>query len=156
MSDWFELPQGLPNNLLELINSESPGWKIRWGYSLQLEHGLMGYFPALFSGTKHVVISLDKSVIEEVWKSLSPRRSKLDTDLYYVNESLGVGFHIGGTQDYLLKRAVPFRFLTRERLAELFETTAKPFQWAPGLIGEDMTREEFAETLQAALADSRE
>lgn len=49
MSDWFELPQGLPNNLLELINSESPGWKIRWGYSLQLEHGLMGYFPALFS-----------------------------------------------------------------------------------------------------------
>lgn len=150
--DWFELPPGTPENLKELIDAGSDGWKIRWGYSLQLKHGLMGYFPALYAGTDQVVASLDKAVIEEVWRSLSPRSSKLDVSLFYVNEQTGVGYAIEGVEDYFLRRSVPFRFLTRERLDEMKKAQGeKLFRWAPGLIGNDMTKEEFAETLQAAL-----
>ena len=145
-----KLPEGTPENLAELLNVNQQGYELRTGYSLQLKHGLMGYFPALYKGTRNIVVTLDHQIMQEVWKTLSPRRSQLDESQFYVNEQTGVCYPMLGTSKYEQEESKPIVFLTKDEFQQLIAADPHPFEWAPGLIGNDMSKAEFRQTLEAA------
>lgn len=140
-----------PQNLLKLIQGDQNGYVIKTGYSLQLEHSLMGYFPAICRDTQNVVVTFDLKLIEDVWHSLSPRQSQLNKTKFYVNKRAGICFPITGTSDYDMERSEAIYFLTRERFEELMAEQESPFSWAPGLFSDEMSLEEFRETIEAAM-----
>ena len=133
-----------------LLNQE--GFELAIGYSLELTHGLMAYFPAIFAGTTRIVFVFDLELLEAVWGMLSPRRSTVNKTLFYVNHSKGVAFPVSVREplEELLKRT-PAPVLTRSEFDQITADGVIPFAWAPGLIGDDMSFAEFQEALQAAL-----
>lgn len=144
-----------PENLKALIESNPEGYKLRFIFSLQLKHGLMGYFPAIVAGSRRVVLTLDKEALMKVWKSLSPRSSEMVTSLAYVNEETMTAYPILGTNKYDLEESKPQFLFSKEelelRLRCKNDMGGEPyFKWAPGLIGDEMSRAEFIETLEAA------
>ena len=141
---------GLPKNIKEVVDGNYEGYKLRRGYFLQLKHGLMGFFPAIIPGEDRVVVSLDPELLREVWAILPPRRSEMVSNLFYVNEELGVGFPILETNDFGMESSRPDKMLTREEFSALIAAEPTPFRWARGLVGNDMTREEFLETIKEA------
>jgi hypothetical protein len=147
------LPKDTPENLAELLKGSQQGYEIRTGYSLQLKHGLMGYFPALYKGTRDIVVAFDRQLAQEVWKTMSPRQSKLDEGRFYVNDQIGICYPILGTTKYEEEESKPIVFLTREEFTGLMAADQHPFEWAPGLIGNDMSLAEFRQTLEAAVRD---
>lgn len=145
----------VPENLQELLDSGETGYVLKEAHFLQLKHGLMGFFPALVGDTKRIVISTDRSVVEEAWKKLPPRRSELVTANFYVNDSLNVAFPMLGTSRYDNERSKPLQLLEREEFERLAASGgAEAFRWAPGLISDDMTQEEFMRTIDAARASA--
>ena len=144
-----KLPNGTPANLTGLLRGGQQGYELRYGYSLELEHSLMGYFPALFKGTRTIVVVFDLGLIEKVWETLSTRQSKLNTSLFAVNFQTGVCYPITGVTEYDLKTSKAMLFLTREEFGQLTAADSHPFEWAPGLIGDDMSLAEFRQTLEA-------
>ena len=143
-----------PENLKALIESNREGYKLRFIFSLQLKHGLMGYFPAIVASSRRVLLTLNKEALVAVWKSLSPRRSEMLTSLAYVNEELMLAYPVLGASNFDLKDSEPQLLFSKEEL-ELRLMTAKKggepyFKWAPGLISNDMSRAEFIETLEAS------
>ena len=47
-------------------------------------------------------------------------------------------------------RAVPLHLLTEKEFQDLISKCEHPFKWAPGLISNDMSSEEFLETIESA------
>lgn len=138
--------QGRPKNLLELLKGPETAYEIKQGYWLQLEHGLMGFFPAIFADDrKRLVITLDKELIVKVWRMLSPRRSKIGENLFYVVKDLGVAY--ANIDDKEMSE--PDRYLTQEEFDQLTaDESARPFAWAPGLLGADMSEEDFIRSIE--------
>ncbi|MDE2311749.1 MAG: hypothetical protein KGJ93_01495 [Patescibacteria group bacterium] len=146
-------PKGTPANLAELLKGNQQGYEIRTGYSLQLKHGLMGYFPAIYKQTEgraDIVVTFDRELMQEVWKTMSPRRSQLDESQFFVNQQTGVCYPMLGNTKYEQEHSEPIVFLTREEFVQLMAADPHPFEWAPGLIGNDMSLAEFRQTLEAA------
>ena len=143
----------LSRTLNEALQDQK-GFELRVGYSLELSHGLAGYYPAIFTGTKRIVLVFDKGLLETVWKMLSPRRSEINENLYYVNYSEGIAFPITTRQrlEELLS-GTPVKVLTQGEFEQITADGAVPFSWAPGLIGDYMSSQEFVETLLAALEE---
>lgn len=139
-----------PPNLFEALKGGLEGFRIETGYSLELVHGLWGYFPAIYAGTRWIVVTFDQALIEDVWKGLSPRKSKMNATKFHVSDELGICYPILGDSEYDQEQSKPIRFLTRQRFQELTAGGDPAFEWAPGLIGPDMTLEEFRKTVEAA------
>jgi len=139
-----------PKTLKELVGKENHnGFRLAVGHFAELDHGLMGNFPAIESESKEMIITTDFELLKQICATLSPRRFKFGTQLIYVNPETGIAYSMLGTDEEALERATPFQTLTQVRFQELSQKE-KPFKWAPGLVGNDMTPEEFVETLQAA------
>ena len=136
----------VPANLTELMEQSQADYKLQKAYFLELEHGLMGFFPAIFRGTERIVITTDHALLQEIWRNLPPRQSKMRSNNFLVNDDLRVGFPIleDGQENY----SKPQRLLMREEFESLGPTA---FEWAPGLIGNDMNHEEFLRTLDVAI-----
>lgn len=140
----------MAENLKQLIENRShTGFKLVIGFYAELKHGLWGCFPAIESGTGEMIFTTDPDLIKRVCENLPPRRFNFGTQILYVNEETGVAFSVIGTKDHELEKATPFQLLTQRRFDELMRME-KPFKWAPGLVGDDMSAEEFRETLEAA------
>ena len=144
-------------NHKELFNQDLAGWKIANAYFLELAHGLMGFFPAIFNDEqKEMFLCLEKPLIEDVCKHLPPRRCKINEIQVLVNETKGLAFTLDRIKEELYSdkenKDTHIRVLTRQEFNRLTaKPRAKPFKWAPGLIGNDMNHEEFMETIQEAL-----
>jgi hypothetical protein len=143
--------------LRELLGKDLVGFSLQTAYSLQLDHGLMGYFPAINRTNKGIVITISRELIEKVWRGMSPRRSKLDTFIVLYDDAsktaynlYGIDTHLTAEESLSIKKEEPV--LTEDEFTSLTKGGAFPFQWAPGLVAKDMSREEFAETIEAALA----
>lgn len=140
---------GVPLNLHELLKGDTSEWPIKEFYFLELQHGLMGFFPAILESEKRVVIAIDHDVILRVLTMLTPRRSKLVTNRGYVNERLGILYPILGDNALLQEDSKPQKFVAVSEFNSLTSNGANPFIWAPGLVGTDMTTKDFRETLEA-------
>jgi hypothetical protein len=126
-------------------------FRLAIGHYAELQHGLMGTFPAIESESGEVVMTTDPELLKRVCATLPPRQFKFGTQLIYVNILTGVAYSILGTTELALEKAIPFQTLTQTRFEELIKQK-RPFKWAPGLVGNDMTAEEFKETLEVAAA----
>jgi len=88
---------------------------------------------------------------------LTPRKCKVSELRVLANEEQDIAFDLGLINEKRLDGTpgedAHLIVLTRERFDELVAESGKksPFKWAPGLVGDDMNREEFVETLQLAL-----
>lgn len=127
---------GVPDTLFELLKGDwQKEYRIVPVYFLELSHGVMGFFPAVFSSdTKRIIFTTDLRLLERVWQTLEPRHPKLRSQLAYVNEKLGIAYmepespSMRGNQE-------PHKFLTVAEFDDLVKTEERPFQWAFGLIG---------------------
>jgi hypothetical protein len=143
-----------PMTLKELIEKgDHAGFRLMVGYYVELTHGLMGFFPAIESQSEKMVVTVDPELLKRVWKTLTPRRSKASTQLTYANAETGVAYFIPEKYQQL-EESKPFGILTYGRFDELMAGPKPAFKWAPGLIGPGMSKKEFEETLQAALAEA--
>lgn len=133
-----------------LEKGDHTGFRLAVGYCVALKHGLMGFFPAIESESCEMVTTIDLELLKRVWKTLTPRRSELQTQLLYVNPNTGVAFSILGSDEYNLEKSEQYQILTQARFDELVRGKKPAFKWAPGLVGDDMSRTEFLETLVAA------
>ncbi len=124
-------------------------WEIKEYYYLQLDPGLMGFFTASFVGSKRVVITTDIELAKEAWGTMTPRKSKLSHNLGHVNEQLGIVYPILGDDQYDKEDSKPLQLFTRAEFEELLAVSPHPFQWAPGLLGNDMNADEFRELISS-------
>lgn len=141
----------VPKTLFDVLQlPDKSGYELVICYSLQLRHSLMGYFPAVFAGNlARIVTTPDLSLLKKVWAMLTPRDSKVDITLFYVNKQLMVGYAMNDASEYNLKQRKPEKLLTQEEFDQL-TTGENPFRWAPGLIGRDMNAEEFWQIIEEA------
>lgn len=145
------MDKSYPANLQLLLDQNPDGswqkdWKIVPVFFLELQHSLMGFFPACFDKEKRIVFTTEKELILEVWKTLSPRRSKLQEVLFYVHKTEPVGYE--AEPHYLSKEdCKPDQLLTVEEFKKLLPGDLR---WANGLISNDMSPEEFTQTIAAA------
>jgi hypothetical protein len=134
-----------PANLKDLKEDKEAfsRYQIKSCYYLELVHGLMGFFPAIINGTKRMIVTTDKDLIVKIWEKLSPRKSKMNDDFFYVHEDGLVGYpakHWTGDDS----KSIACHLMAEEE----FEILTNPFEWAPGLIGSDMSHEEFIKTIK--------
>lgn len=140
---------GVPLNLFELLKSDASAWPIKDFYLLELKHGLMGFFPAIVKSEKRPIITTDRALLLRIWPMLSPRKSQVTKNLGYVNETLGLLYPILGNDEFYQEESKPQKLLTVEEFERVTRDGANPFGWAPGLIGDDMSHEDFRETIEA-------
>lgn len=125
------------SQLHQLLKTELNDWTLRSGYYLQLDHGLMGVFPALMRHTRKVVVCLREDLIRNVAAHLPARPFKVSYDSFLVNEKTRVAFSLSGLSsipEEAFKRGV-CRLLTDEEFQVLVgKRRQSPFMWAPGLL----------------------
>jgi len=147
---------GVPATLFELLkgNWEKEGYKLTKVYYLSLKHGLMGFFPAVFSlDKKRMIFVTDLHLLEKVWQILEPSEAKIGETIAYFNSELGIGY-ADAKEQYEREEREPFQALTTVEFKSL-ESKVKPFRWAPGLFGGGISRESFLKQLteQASILD---
>jgi hypothetical protein len=136
----------VPENLKKLMEGDQTGYQLHTGYILELQHGLMGFFPAIFKTTKKIVVMLDLELLKKVAATLTPRPFTITSNIFQVNQKLGVAYPmLTNTED-----SKPQVVLTDAELNRLTAEDSHPFEWAPGLIGSGMTKKEFLQTLEHA------
>ena len=138
-----------------LALTDLAGWRVADGYWAQLAHGLCGTFPALFresgEGDGEMFVCLDKEVLQGALGFLTPRALRISKNLVLANETLGLAFDLTAlcNQRDMGRESEPLRLFTANDLRA--KGDSKFFQWAPGLIGNDMSAAEFKQTLLLAL-----
>ena len=152
-----------PLNLRCLLKGDTEGYLLKVAYSLQLGHSLMGYFPAILCGSEkegkdgrrigRIIVTTDLKLIRKVWTTLSSEESKLDTDLYYVNEKHSIGYRIPQSVDSL-DEIEPITLLTQAEFDDLVAKTPHPFKWVFGLIGGNINRKEFLRAIRIAIREA--
>ncbi len=106
----------------------------------------MGSFPAIVADSGEMVICLDVELIKRIAECLPPRQFKIGTFLAITCIETGDCFD---ASDRLNSETESFRALKEHEVEELL-SRGDAFRWRPGLVGDDMSPEEFLATLQAA------
>lgn len=128
--------EGNPANLFELLKKDpkEQGYRLEKVFYLQLTHGLMAFFPAVIDAEKRVIACLDRNLLVEVWKTLEPRASKMDSQICYVNEQKGIAYP-NVDEQYEQERLKPEKIFTRNEYEGIQKKIPGAITWAPGLIG---------------------
>lgn len=128
----------VPVNLFELMKGDwkADGFVSGLVYCLELRHGLMGFFPAIFSaGKKRIVFVTDLQLLERVWVMLDPCEARINEVRAYIHPDKALFYvhKVGINQE----EEVPRRLLTENEFDKLAGQRRKkvPFEWAPGLLG---------------------
>lgn len=127
---------GVPATLFELLKGNwQKEYELKMLYFLELSHGLLGFFPAVFSSDgNRIVVTTDLRLLERVWGMLEPRHAKLRKVLAYVNERLNIAYLETELPSDRENRE-PCKLLTAAEFDGLVKTEEWPFRWAFGLIG---------------------
>jgi len=126
-------------SLAEKLGKDLMGYQLAWGYHLELEHGLMGFFPAVVRNdeieNEPIAICLNKTSLRKVWDRLEARPAKIGRTLLLVTPDQDKGFSVTAFANYIggSRKPGPMPVLTDEALNKLCELE-KPFAWACGLI----------------------
>ena len=137
-------------NLQQLLDGGLHGYRLETGYYIQtrLDFGLTGFFPAIFGGSKKIVVTTDHDLILDVWGTLTPRKSQVANVNLYVNSETGVAFPVFGYTRALNEKSTPHELLSREKFEKLIAGGKSSFQWTDGYIGGDVSREEFNQLIE--------
>lgn len=151
-------------NHQELFGQDLSDWKLAMAYQLELQHSLMGFFPAILADVpadEELFICLDKDLLIEIAKLLPKRRFQVTKFKVLANENKGIAFDlkvVSRTESRFEKITdTDLPILTSAKFNKIVSEAQNgkcPFKWAPGLISSDMTQEEFEETLKSALKET--
>jgi hypothetical protein len=146
---------------LELFNVDLTSWKLTWAYHLELDHSLMGFFPAEFKDEdrRDIIVCLDPSLLAQVGSFLKPRECKIVGSKVLANESESIAFDLSvivdGRYDDEPIAKNKLTLFTSDRLNKLMDTEHRddiPFRWSPGLYGgRSINTEEFKAMIQRSL-----
>lgn len=125
---------GVPLNSFEFLKADTTGYAPATVYHAELKHGLMGYFPAIFSGTKRIVYTTDIALMRRVWELLPRRDAVLRSLVAHVNPERGIGYFFPSEQA-LQEESGPLQLLTEKEFDEIVELPSVPFDWSRGLMG---------------------
>jgi len=112
--------------LNELLGKDLAGYKLVVGKFMELDHQLMGYFPAIFSKSRSEAIFVDEAVYQAAEARLEKRPFKTHNFAYLLEPEGKGGFVVEGSG--ILKRTRT-EVYTKEDL-----DTHVPIEWAPGLL----------------------
>lgn len=132
----MDVELGVPATLFELLKGGrgAAGFSLGKVYFLELRHGLMGFFPAIFSADEgRIVVTANLELLERVWQMLEPHEANLRTATAYINETRGI-FYVDRERQIDREEEVPRRLLTPEEFDSL-AGEERPFEWAFGLMG---------------------
>lgn len=116
--------------LADLFDHDLSGWKITECHFLELEHDLMGTFPAV-NGDDEIIATLDKSLLEKVWKKLKRRPAMVSSFMVIACPVSGIAFNI---ESYIGRGDTePLRIFSAEAIDALCQKEGS-VRWAPGLF----------------------
>lgn len=116
--------------LADLFGCDLAGWQIAQCHFLELDHGLMGSFPAITTWGKEVVVVIDIIFLRPVWYCLERRSAKVTSFLAIANPTYGIAFNLAG---YEKADTQLIRIFSKEEIAALCQNS-NSFRWHPGLI----------------------
>lgn len=119
--------------LSDLFGCDLAGWQIAQVHFLQLDHGLMGIFPAITVEEEkegEIIIVADKSSLRKVWDRIKRQSAIVTSFMAIVNATEGIAFNMEGSDRATNK---PIFIMTDEEIDILCQKK-NPFQWEPGLI----------------------
>lgn len=117
--------------LSDLFGQDLAGWQITPCYFLELEHTLMGHFPAITTNGKEVVFTLNKAMLEKVWRDLDPRPAKITSFLVLAHPASRVAFSL---EDNIYSADIEPKRLISDKTIEALSRTKDAFRWESGLI----------------------
>ncbi len=117
--------------LHNLCNTDLVGWEIAWCHYLELTHGRMGTFPALYTSDNDIVVTLSEDTLDKVRNILPDRPGHTVSQLMLVNEEEGIAFCLA-VKD--LENTPPLKLLNEAKFKKLIAEEEEPFKWAPGLL----------------------
>lgn len=145
----------VPLNLFELLKGDLSDYSLQHIYYLELTHGLMGFFPAVYNDeAEDIIATTDVMLLIELWKTLEPRKSKMNKITAYVDAAGEIAYPDKDSQRER-EESTPMELLTRERFERLSAAQEEPFRWAFGLIGADSSPEWFARIIEETSRDYR-
>jgi hypothetical protein len=116
--------------LASLFDQDLAGWQITHCHFLELDHTLMGTFPAIKKGDREPIMALDKAVLQKVWGRLEHRPAKVTSIRVIAHPVSGVAFNL---ESYCQGNTHPIRILSTEEIDALCEKE-DAMCWAPGLF----------------------
>lgn len=121
-----------PTKLADLFGCDLAGYQIAYCHFLELDHNLMGFFPAIYEN-RDIIVTLNKCDLEGVWKKLPRRPAKITSFLVLVQsgDGISIGFDIAKENNK------PFRIFSPESIESLCkrgDERGNPVSWTPGLI----------------------
>jgi|GEM_PF-2222302 len=137
------------------------GWSLREAYWAQLEHGLMGTFPALVNDPENteaegeLFFCTDKEVLREILILLPRRPFRLSKNLVLLSPDKSYGFCVQALfeQWRMDRQSESVRVVTRDDMTTL--SSPGLFRWASGLISTRPEKEPsenlFLQRLDSAL-----
>jgi hypothetical protein len=119
--------------LKNLIEQDLAGWQLRYVYSMEIEQGGMGYFPAMVAKTKQDVVCLKRDDLRKIWEILPKRHVRVNKMLLLVNLQEQIVLPIRSIIKEDESDSKDFFLVTSERLTECL-LKDDFFQWSKGLV----------------------
>jgi len=128
--------EGNPVNLFELLKKDTKeqGYHLEKVFFLQLDHGLMAFLPAVIHSKRRIIMCLDKDLLVQIWKTLEPRQSRMESQTCWVNEQKKMAY-VDAIDQTGREESKPQKLLTRDEYEKIQEQGSESITWAPGLIG---------------------
>lgn len=128
--------EGNPANLFELLkkDTEEQGYHLEKVFFLQLEHSLCAFLPAVIHSKRRVIMCLDKALLVQIWKTLEPRQSRMESQTCWVNEQKKIAYTDAIDQTER-EESKPQKLLTKDEYEKIPKQGSESITWAPGLIG---------------------
>ena len=112
----------------DLLNKDLAGWQIMPCYYLELEHSLMGSFPAIRTQDNVIILVTDKALLKKVWDRLPPRSARINKlPKCLVHAETGITFLLGG-QHFDWRNLYPLKIFSSTEIDCLDN-----INWRPGL-----------------------
>ncbi len=152
----------IPQNLLEVIKNNLPGYQLVFGYAIERVVSVAGYSPAVSEtlGQKQVqVFSNDLSVIEDIWKLLDHEKSKLTKYLFYANFQENIFFEVADGVVNGSRNLPSDPFITREMFDELQSIEGHTFRWGNTIISATekfANKESFHQFIEQKIAEEKQ
>lgn len=128
----------VPETLNELFGRSLAGWQLSRAHLMELQHGLMGFFPAILNGgafgkkSGEVVVVLDKRLLRVVWDHIEKARATITSFMVLACPEIGIAF--GLCRNYT-EETRAMKIFSEADLATLCGGKKEPFRWSPGLHG---------------------
>jgi hypothetical protein len=134
----------LPRHVGDIIDTSPPGFSVESCYTALVNSSHV--FPVILEDTRIPLITLDKRALINVLYTLPPKNFKITCTLWMVNMKLGVCYRydndaFGRTQSR------PHKLFSTKEINTHLKKAKKPFVWAPGLIGGDISKSLFCDLL---------